>query len=83
MRAKEISKPSHKRIDPELLRLYKQAKAKYPMYDEETALLKFLQRSSKHGEEKDAEEDKKIASLEKQVSRLDVRVSNLERSTKK
>lgn len=70
---------TEKRLDPELLRMYKLAKAKYPMYDEETALLKYLQRSSKHGEETDAREDAAIAKLEKKTIELDRRVTRLEK----
>ena len=71
-----------KRLDPEMQRLYKQAKAKYPMYDEETALLKYLQRSSKHSEESDAREDATIAKIDKKVIELDRRVTRLEKSKK-
>lgn len=81
MRAKEFL--NEKRLDPELLRLYKQAKAKYPMYDEETALLKFLQRSAKHSEESDAREDSSIGKLEKKVTDIDKRVTKLEKGSKK
>lgn len=73
---------TEKRLDPELLRMYKLAKAKYPMYDEETALLKYLQRSSKHGEETDAREDAAIAKLDKKVIELDRRVTRLEKEKK-
>ena len=77
MRAKEfLNNLFERRLDPELQRLYKRAAAHYPMYDEETALLKFLQRSSKHSEEKDAQ-------LEKEIAKLDKRVTKLEKSGKK
>lgn len=68
-----------KRLDPEMLRLYKLAKAKYPMYDEETAFLKYIQRSTKHGEETDAAEDAAIADLKKKSIEIDRRVTRLEK----
>lgn len=77
MRAIDFSKPlNEKRLDPEMQRLYKRAQAHYPMYDEETALLKFLQRNAQHGQEKDEK-------LEKAVSKLDKRVTKLEKGKKK
>lgn len=67
---------NEKRLDPEMQRLYKRAQAHYPMYDEETALLKFLQRSAQHGKETDEK-------LEKAVSKLDKRVTKLEKGKRK
>lgn len=70
---------SEARLDPEFLATMKLAKAKYPMYDEETALLKYLQRSSRHGEETDAREDSAINSLSKEVADIKSRVARLEK----
>lgn len=67
------------RLDPEFLATMKLAKAKYPMYDEETALLKYLQRSSRHGEETDAREDSAIDALSKEVADINSRVTRLEK----
>ena len=79
MKAHEFLYEDYKRLDPEFMRTLKLAKAKYPMYDEDTALLKFLQRSSKHGEESDAAEDAAIADLKKKTVELDRRVTKLEK----
>lgn len=77
MKLKEII--NEKRLDPELLRLYKLAHAKFPMYDEETALLKYLQVSSRHSDEEDAKEMSSIKQLKIDVKDLDQRVSSLEK----
>jgi hypothetical protein len=77
MRAKDFV--SEKRLDPELLRLYKLAKAKFPMYDEDTALLKYLQVSSRRSDDADAKEMSAISQLKHDVKDLDKRVSHLEK----
>jgi len=73
MRAKYFTKRlTEKRVDPEMQRLYKSAKAKYPQYDEETALLKHL-----------ADRDEKtVGRIEKDVDKLDKRVTKLEKNKK-
>ena len=82
MRAKQFTNLTEKRLDPEMQRLYKSARAKYPMYDEETALLKYLQTSSKTGSEADSREDRAISNLERDVGKLDKRVTKLEKGSK-
>lgn len=77
MRAKDFV--SEKRLDPELLRLYKLAKAKFPMYDEDTALLKYLQVSSRRSDDADTKEMSAISQLKRDVKDLDKRVSHLEK----
>lgn len=81
MRSREfISEKAGRRIDPEMLRTLNLAKAMYPMYDQETAFLKYLQHSSLHGDENDAREDSAITKLDKKVADLSNRVSKIEQS---
>jgi hypothetical protein len=70
---------NERRLDPELLRMYNLAKARFPMYDQETALLKYLQVSSNRSDSEDAKETAAIKRLEKEVKDLDRRVNNIEK----
>jgi septal ring factor EnvC (AmiA/AmiB activator) len=79
MRANDFLTERQSDSNMELSRLYRVAKARYPMYDKEVALLKYLQSGSIRSDKEDVKITADIKQLEKDVKKLDRQVTDLEK----
>ena len=64
--------------DPELLRTKQFAKMHYPTYDPDTAFEKWVQRSLKHSEQEDTQQDKILARLTNKVDALSKKLNRMQ-----
>jgi len=79
MRAKDFLTERQSDSDMELARLYRVAKARYPMYDKEVALLKYIQSGYQRSEKEDVKITSAIKQIEKDVKKLNSQVKDLEK----
>lgn len=64
--------------DPELIKTQQFVKTHYPTYDPDTAFEKWIQRSLKHSEQEDTQQDKILARLVAKVDMLNKKLSKMQ-----